>query len=80
VAAEQGCERRSRTLPDVSEGSEMLARQGNGSLRALEREIPRDEPMPETVSGVRARLAELGSWRARVRICRQLVNLHVSPL
>ena len=28
-------------------------------------EIPRGEPMPETVSAIRARLAELGSWRTK---------------
>lgn len=32
----------------------------------MAREIARDEPMPETVSGIRARLAELGCWRARL--------------
>jgi hypothetical protein len=29
------------------------------------REIPRDEPMPMTVSGIRARLVEFGCWRAK---------------
>lgn len=29
-------------------------------------EIPRDEPMPKTVSGIGARLAELGCWRAQL--------------
>ena len=33
---------------------------------AGERDIPRNEPMPITVSGIRARLAELGNWRARL--------------
>ncbi len=31
----------------------------------LGREVPLDEPMPRTRSGIRDRLRELGSWRAR---------------
>lgn len=31
----------------------------------LSREIPREEPMPNTASGIWVRLAELGCWRAK---------------
>ena len=49
----------------------------------LERDIPRDEPMPMTVSGIGARLAELGNWRARLlaKPGMKLVNkaMHSTP-
>ena len=31
----------------------------------ITREIPKDEPMPDTASGILQRLRELGSWRVR---------------